>query len=40
MNILDRHYPEISVKTDAEDLKVIIDFINDFAVKLSEDHGN
>ena len=28
MNILDKHYPEISFKTDAEDLKVMIDFIN------------
>lgn len=29
MNILDKNYPEISIKTDAEDLKVMIDFIND-----------
>jgi hypothetical protein len=31
MNILDKHYPEISFKTDAEDLRVMIDFINECA---------
>ena len=30
MNILDLHYSDISFKTDAEDLQVIIDFINSF----------
>ncbi|REC47854.1 MULTISPECIES: hypothetical protein [Chryseobacterium] len=30
-NVLDKNYPEISFKTDAEDLKVMINFINEFA---------
>ena len=28
MNILDRHYPEISFKTDAEDLEILVSLIN------------
>ncbi len=28
MNILDRHYPEISFKTDAEDLQIMVNLIN------------
>ena len=28
MNILDRHYSEISFKTDAEDLQIMVNFIN------------
>lgn len=31
MNILDKHYPEISFKTDAEDLKIMVDFITEAA---------
>lgn len=38
MNILDKNYPAISVKTDAEDLKVMIDFINSFAETLRPNH--
>lgn len=36
MNILDQQYPEISLKTDAEDLKVMIDFINDFGCRIHQ----
>lgn len=39
MNILDKIYPEISVKTDAEDLKVMIDFINECGEKLRPDYN-
>ena len=28
MNILDKHYPEISFKTDAEDLEIMVKLIN------------
>lgn len=38
MNILDQNYPEISVKTDAEDLKVMIDFINDCGQLFQPEH--
>lgn len=38
MNILDRHYSEISFKTDAEDLLVIINFINEVGERTKVDH--
>lgn len=38
MNILEKNYPAISVKTDAEDLKVMIDFINGCAEILRPNH--
>ncbi|WP_312395672.1 hypothetical protein [Chryseobacterium sp.] len=37
MNILDKIYPEISIKIDAEDLKVIIDFLNECGMQLQPD---
>lgn len=39
MNILDKKYPEISFKTDVEDLKVMIDFLNEFGSSI-RDNGN
>lgn len=38
MNILDKHFPEISFKTDVEDLKVIIDLLNDFGTFVEPNH--
>lgn len=38
MNILDKKYPEISFKTDAEDLKVMIDFLNDLGGRVQPNH--
>lgn len=39
MNILDKHYPEISFKTDAEDLKVMINYINEVASIVQDNYN-
>jgi hypothetical protein len=36
MNILDKNYPEISVKTDAEDLRVMINYLNELGEFIQE----
>lgn len=37
-NVLDKNYSEISFKTDVEDLKVMINFINEFATGIVDNN--
>ena len=39
MNILDRHYPEISFKTDAEDLQIMVDMMNCSAERVAHENN-
>lgn len=38
-NVLDKNYPEISFKTDAEDLRVMIDYLNQFGEFFTTDNN-
>lgn len=38
-NVLDKNYPEISFKTDTEDLRVMIDYLNQFGEFFTTDNN-